>query len=206
MELSDRLVALLGKRETDPDFQEFFKEFKPYLQMRSAKGIKDYDFDKLGFSILYIERLGGVIGVTFHSSTRSVRDGYFKPYEGLLPYGITTSDTRDEVRLKLCADPARSTPYEGHPNQVPNPWEQHSTWWDTYDAPMKIGVIFRSPLSDIGLFSVHYDVPQEDYANMQRDMIAAKHQQSSNQLSKNHPRRKSTRRAHRQPKKDEGES
>jgi hypothetical protein len=208
MELSDRLVTFLGKLDTDPEFQEFLTEFDPYLKIESKDFLKTYNFYKLGFSLMHIGRLGGIINVTFEIFTRGVRDGVVTPLEGLLPFGVATSDTRHEVQGKLGAAPIRSTPYEGYPDRVPSPWEQHETWWDTYRVPMHIGVIFRSPLGDMDLFSVHYDLSEEAYASFQRDMISVKQagdrQQLNNQVITRNPRLRAARRTHRQPKEGGG--
>ncbi|MBP6746298.1 hypothetical protein KA344_13765 [bacterium] len=208
MELSDRLVTFLGKLDTDPGFQEFLTEFEPYLKIYSNKDFRIYTFNKLGFSFCYEEKLGGVIGLFFEIFTRGVRDGDVTPFEALLPFGVATSDTRQEVQVKLGAAPIRSTPYEGYPDRVPSPWEQHETWWDRYNEPMKIGVIFRTPLRDMDLFSVHYNFSDEAFASFQLDMVGAKQQddrqQLSNQLRARNRSRRSAGRTHRHPKKGGG--
>jgi len=158
MELSERLLKFLDldKPDDDPDFQDFLTEFKISAK-RADKHTQQYDSRRLGFSLTYNRSLGIMEGLCFHIFTAAVADGAFKPYEGLLPFGITTSDTRDEVRSKLGVDPIRSTPYEGYPDKKTcNSCEDYPTWWDTYNLPtLTIGVIFRSPVGGMDLFAVN---------------------------------------------------
>lgn len=153
MELADRLLIYLGKSDTDAEFLQFLTEFKSFLVVTdSQNSITIYDFPKLGFSFGYCSEIDSLMYASFAIFTRGVEDGNVTPFSGLLPFGISISDSRLQIRDKLGVDPVRSTP-EDAPHKPSHPSERYDTWHDTYNRPpFDIGISFHSARA--GLISV----------------------------------------------------
>lgn len=81
-----------------------------YETYRCSKGPVDstlYRFEKLG--LVLVCQNGTFNRVGFDINTSAVRGGDSAPYKGVLPFGITTADTRTQVKFKLGIEPCRST-------------------------------------------------------------------------------------------------
>jgi len=153
--LGERLVEFLGKPLSDPDFQSFLTEMKPYCHLGSdSYSTRRYHFEKLGFSISHCKEWDCIYSVAFHFGTKAVRTSWYARYHDLLPANITAEDNRVQIQYKLGVKPFRSTPDEGYPL---NPGEDYPTWWDNYHwPPFRITLIFKSPVGDMDLFGVGY--------------------------------------------------
>lgn len=154
MELSDRILNFLGKPDTAPDFQAFLNETK--YECFKDQGYTGYHFDRLGLMV-HCHDGQNISSVSFHIQTCAVKDGAFEPYTGLLPFGITTADSREQVSSKLGVQPFRSTPDVGDPGKEADEWEEYSTWWDTYNLPpLRFTFVFRSAVDGMDMLGVNF--------------------------------------------------
>jgi hypothetical protein len=114
---------------------------KEDLNVREEKNRRGYYFDKLGFSLHSDSAREVVFDVFFHIASRAVRFGSFLPYQGLLPYGITSADNRSEVKGRFGIEPYRS---------VQRAFDDGDTWWDLYqEPPLGFMVVFWTPAENM---------------------------------------------------------
>jgi len=123
-----------------------------------------------------------------------MRDGAYKPFKGLLPYGITTAGTRAEVCSKLGVQPISATPYEGYPDKnTRSSWEEYPTWWDKYIVPpFSITVIFKSPAGDMDM--IGFNSLMEKFDTLPKRMPDEQSEDrdvTNNQAVRRSPRRRS---------------
>ena len=152
MELSERILNFLGKPIADADFQGFLNETESYEHF-GGEGHEFYQFAKLGLMI-HAHDTVNIDMASFHIQSRHVEEGAFAPYKELLPFGISTADTRKQVARKLGVQPFRSTPDQGYPDKAP---EEYPTWWDRYSMPpLRLTFLFRSAVDGMAMLSVNY--------------------------------------------------
>lgn len=139
MELSERLLQLLGKRDDDPELLEFLHEFRPYLHTYAYELLKLYNFGALGFSLFFNGNAGSIERVSFHIFTSRVASGNCQPFKRLLPFSVPPESSRDEVQRILGIAPEASRA-EGSSEENPG------NWHDVYCiSPLTIDFIFGSP-------------------------------------------------------------
>ena len=157
MELADRLVNFLGMQEDDADFQEFLTEFKQFLhsQKSEKRHRQYYEFAQLGITIYASQNW--IMSLAFHIGTRSVRDGDYQAFKGILPYGIHSADTRVVVSEKLGVPPTKSTPVDAVFTPSSDSCNEHQTWWDHYNlSPLEFTLIFASPYAELEMISISH--------------------------------------------------
>jgi len=108
MDLSERLLSFLGKRENDPDFQTFLLEMKDRFETRMTPFDSDhlwqgYYFDDQGFWFHIEPNYDFIFDVTF--SITGSKSGLKHPFQGVLPLGILNTDNQEEIRRKLGVKP-----------------------------------------------------------------------------------------------------
>jgi hypothetical protein len=164
MELSERILRLLGKRDDDPVLLEFLNEFKPQLHSYSYELLKLYNFSSLGFSLFYDGAAGSIERVLFHIFTKRVATGNCKPFDGLLPFAIPASSTRDAVRELLGVEPERSEHIEEGEAKT-----SVASWHDKYRiAPWIIDFEFGSAAGSLRFMSVSSEdsIPLRDQSKI----------------------------------------
>jgi hypothetical protein len=152
MEVSDRLIELLGKpdSDSDPDFLELVAELGPYQS--SIADCRRYDFVKQGFSVLCGRQC--IACIIFHVATFAVKRGYRHPFTGVLPWGIATSDTRMQVRSKLGLEPIKAPPDEGY-QTTDGDGRKTRIWPEIYGKQhFEIHTFFNSNLGDLSMLVV----------------------------------------------------
>jgi len=162
MELSERILKLLGKRDDDPALLEFLKEFKSHLHTYSYELLKLYNFSALGFSLFYDGTVGAIERVSFHIFTNRVASGNCQPFAGILPFSIPTRSSRDEVQLILGIAPETS---ESMPGGSTDTHKKVDDWHDKYRLqPWTIDFTFGAPDGVLKFVSVTSDdiVPLPD--------------------------------------------
>ena len=102
-----RLTGLLGQPLNSPAFRQFVEDFKLRAHIDS---INNEDFycalPQLGVILFTRDRVVDFLIV--HIDSPSTKTGYFKPYPGDLPMGITAEDRIDVVQKKFAKQPVRS--------------------------------------------------------------------------------------------------
>lgn len=167
MELSERILRLLGKRDDDPALLEFLDEFKPHLHSYAYELRKLYNFSALGFSLFYDGSTGSIERVSFHIFTNRVASGNCQPFEGLLPFSIPTDSSRDEVRQILGATPTNS--HSAKASSSSDSETNIATWHDKYEIPpWTLNFTFGSPDGVLQFVSAKSDeiVPLQDQNKM----------------------------------------
>jgi hypothetical protein len=108
-ELFDRVLALLGKSETDEAFAQVCKDFDDVSKVDFEDG--DHQIlvlPKIGLHLHLSKNKAQFYSVFFHVKTAATICGEISPYSGTLPHGISTAETREEIQLRFGRAPFAS--------------------------------------------------------------------------------------------------
>jgi hypothetical protein len=153
MDLSERLLSFLGKRENDSDFQAFLLEMKDRFEIRMTPFDSDhlwqgYYFDKQGFWLHIEPNYDFIFEVAF--SITGTKSGLIQPFQGVLPLGILNTDNQEAIRRRLEVKPrSKCKTYVGKNG------EHRELHTDSYKiAPFEYLVKFYKPEDGLVLLEV----------------------------------------------------
>lgn len=125
--LYSSLTELLGRPEADPAFVQGLAQLDdPPKLLRDREHHREHCFSNSGFSLSADQN--GIKSAFLHIATVATESGSMKPFIGELPFGICTSDTREDVERKIGKKTDHSQLVPCQNTDVP------MDYWDDYEC------------------------------------------------------------------------
>lgn len=140
--LYERLFDLLDRPLDDPKWLELLAELgEPSSTYdvgneTASSWTKRFDFYDYGFNVMYDLNQKIFASISFSFTTKAVKSGMVQSFKGLLHAGIKSTDTRDEVELRMGERPYYSTdPDLRRKLGSTNASDDSRSHWEKYELP-----------------------------------------------------------------------